>query len=78
MFSVSLQRDGHLRRYSISVSGSAGWEVTLEADRQLARHNHYHDWHRVERARAVFDLEVSQLTARGWRVVGESPVPDVA
>ena len=72
MFSVSLQHDGHLRRYSISMSGSSGWEVKLEADRQLARHDNYHDWHRVERARAIFDMEVSELTARGWQVVGES------
>jgi len=69
MFSVSLQRDGHVRHYSIHQTGSAGWEVKLEADRELARHANYHDWHRVERARAVFALEVSQLTERGWQVV---------
>ena len=49
--------------------GSAGWEVKLEADQELARHDNYHDWHRVERARAVFALEVSELTERGWQVV---------
>ena len=69
MFSVSLQRDGHVRHYSIRQSGSAGWEVKLEADRELARHNNYLDWHRVERAREVFASEVSELTARGWQVV---------
>jgi hypothetical protein len=72
MFSVSLQRDGHLRRYSISMSGAAGWEVKLEADRQVARHEHYHDWHRVERVRDVFAHEVSELRERGWQVVTES------
>jgi hypothetical protein len=73
MFSISLQRDGHVRHYSIQQSGSDGWEVKLEADRELARHNNYHDWHRVERARAVFASEVSELTARGWEVVSGEP-----
>ena len=72
MFSVSLQRDGHYRHYSISMTRSEGWEVKLEADRQLARHHHYHDWHRVERAREAFDHEVSELKARGWRIVSDS------
>jgi hypothetical protein len=76
MFSVSLQRDGHLRRYSISMSGAAGWEVRLEADRQLARHAHYRDWHRVERAREVFAHEVSELKARGWKIVGDNAAPE--
>lgn len=69
MFSVSLQRDGHVRHYSIRPSGSAGWEVKLEADERLARHDNYLDWHRVERAHAVFASEVVELTARGWKVV---------
>jgi len=69
MFSVSLQRDGHVRHYSIQQTGSAGWEVKLEADRELARHANYDDWHRVERARALFASEVMELTARGWEVV---------
>jgi len=45
--------------------------VKLEADRELARHNNYLDWHRVERAREVFASEVSELTARGWQVVSD-------
>jgi hypothetical protein len=73
MFEVSLERHGHVRRYSICTSTTGGWEVRLEADRQLARHANYHDWHRVERARAAFALEVSELTARGWQVVSEEP-----
>ena len=69
MFSVSLQRDGHVRHYSISPSAADGWEVRLEADRQLTRRDSYRDWHRVERAQAAFAREVSELTARGWQVV---------
>jgi hypothetical protein len=73
MFSVQLERQGHVRRYSISTSESGGWEVKLESDRQLARQSNYRDWHRVERARAAFALEVSELTAHGWQVVTEEP-----
>jgi hypothetical protein len=40
--------------------------VTLEQDGQLTRHV-YHDWHRVERALALFQLEVGRLTERGWQ-----------
>jgi len=40
--------------------------VTLEQEGELTRHV-YHDWHRVERAMALFQLEVGQLTQRGWQ-----------
>ena len=69
MFSISLQRDGHLSHYSISATSSDGWEVRMEADRQLTRHGVYHDWHRVERAQAVFVREVSELTEHGWQII---------
>ena len=71
MFSVSLERDGHVRHYSIRPSGSAGWEVKLEADQHVARYDNYSDWHRVERAQAVFASEVVELTQRGWHVVSD-------
>jgi hypothetical protein len=71
MFSVSLERDGHVRHYSIRPSGSAGWEVKLEADEHVARHDNYFDWHRVERAQARFASEVVELTQRGWHVVAD-------
>jgi hypothetical protein len=69
MFSISLQRDGHLRHYSISATSSDGWEVLMEADRQITRHGVYRDWHRVERAQAVFVREVSELTEHGWQII---------
>ena len=68
MFSVSLTNADHIRRYSISFLDGAGWEVTRQQDGELTR-SCYHDWHRVERARAVFALEVSKLTERGWKIV---------
>jgi hypothetical protein len=72
MFSISLQRAEHVRRYSIRSMEGAGWEVKLEEDRMLTRHIRYHDWHRVERALAIFRREVADLTAQGWEVQSTS------
>ena len=69
MFSIVLRHDASTRRYSISTLGDAGWEVVLEREGELPHHVWYHDWHRVERALAMFRLEVSELTARGWEIV---------
>jgi hypothetical protein len=66
MYALSLRRADHVRHYSISA-GSAGWEVKLEEDRTLRRLDHYRDWHRVERAMALFEREVLDLTSRGWQ-----------
>ncbi len=65
MFSISLRRADHVRRYSIDPLESSGWEVKLEADCELTRHATYHDWHRVERALAVFQMEVSDSPPAG-------------
>jgi hypothetical protein len=45
-----------------------GWEVRLEEDRKLSRQFLYQDWHRVERAKALFEREVSELRAQGWQI----------
>jgi hypothetical protein len=68
MFSIRLQRAEHIRHYSIQPAHYAGWEVTLEEDRTLTRHVRYDDWHRVERALALFRQEVADLAAQGWEV----------
>jgi hypothetical protein len=68
MFQLSLQRAEHVRRYSITPARPSGWEVKFEEDRELRRKSVYEDWHRVERAMALFELEVLQLTASGWRL----------
>jgi hypothetical protein len=68
MFTITLQRAEHVRQYSIRPTTDAGWEVRREEDRTLTRHVHYHDWHRVERALAMFRREVADLTAQGWEV----------
>jgi hypothetical protein len=67
MLTVSLQRAGHTRRYSVRFS-TAGWEVSLEEDRALSRRVRYHDWHRVERQVALLEREIAELAANGWEV----------
>jgi hypothetical protein len=68
MFSISLHRAEHVRRYSIRATASSGWEVRTEEDRRLTRSVQYRDWHRVERALAMFHSEVAELMEHGWEV----------
>jgi hypothetical protein len=68
MFSIILRKAEQTRRYSISSLGHSGWEVTHEREGHT-RHVVYDDWHRVERALAIFQLEVSELIERGWRQI---------
>jgi hypothetical protein len=71
MFSIVLRKADQTRRYSISTLGASGWEVVLEREGET-RHVCYDDWHRVERALAIFRLEVSELTAHGWTEIQAS------
>jgi hypothetical protein len=73
MFSIMLRKADQTRRYAISSLGASGWEVTFEREGET-RHVFYDDWHRVERALAIFQLEVSDLTDRGWQQV-PAPAP---
>ena len=68
MFDLRLQRAQHSKRYSIVSAEPSGWLVSFEEDLSLRRHNYYHDWHRVERALALFRLEVMNLQQSGWEV----------
>jgi hypothetical protein len=67
MFQRSLRHADHIRRFSISPNGTSGWEVRREDDLALTRRDVYQDWHRVERALALFEWEVSELREQGWR-----------
>ena len=67
MFDMRLRHAGHIRHYSITSSDENGWEVRLQEDQTLRRHDHYRDWHRVERAMVQFEFEVHQLKALGWQ-----------
>jgi len=68
MFDLRLRHAEHIRHYSIRSSDAWGWEVRLEEDDRIRRNDHYQDWHRVERAMALFEREVQDLTENGWQV----------
>jgi hypothetical protein len=67
MFALRLRHADHVRRYTISFAGTAGWEVRLEEDSTLRRRDLYQDWHRVERAIALFEQEAVSLREQGWQ-----------
>jgi hypothetical protein len=64
-FAKSIRKANHIRRYIIQPS-PVGWEVRQEQDSQVVRQVSYQDWHRVERARRAFVVEMSQLQENGW------------
>ena len=66
LFSKELRFAGHVRRFLINRLGREGWEVVEEQDRQVVKKIHYTDWHRVERAQSLFDMEIGQLESEGW------------
>ena len=68
MFERNLSCDGHTRRFLIEPRGSSGWEVREEQDSAVVRTKIYDDWHRVERARSAFQIEIVILTGQGWTV----------
>ncbi len=65
-----LEKAQHVRRYSIQTT-SRGWEVKQEQDSQVVRQTCYQDWHRVERARRAFVIEMINLRQEGWQDVQE-------
>jgi hypothetical protein len=68
LFDFRLQRAQQTRRYSIESTEPSGWLVRFEENRSLRRDDCYHDWHRVERALALFRFEVTSLRASGWEI----------
>ncbi len=64
-FTQTLLKDAQTRRFEI-VSCTEGWQVVERADSRIVRNELYTDWHRVERARRAFAIEVSSLRAEGW------------
>ena len=64
-FDKSLRYLDKTRRYSIATT-ETGWEVREERDSEIVRKVHYHDWHRVERARRFISIELDVLQRQGW------------
>lgn len=65
MYQRQLRQAGHTRRYEINEREGA-WEARALLDAQVVTHARYDDWHRVERVRLRFDLEVVSLEEAGW------------
>ncbi len=64
-FERILTKDTHTRRFEILAEPN-GWRVVERADATVVRDDVYTDWHRVERARRAFAVEMSSLRAEGW------------
>ena len=64
-FSKTLQKEAQTRRYAISFDAD-GWHVTEHADSRVIRDEVLTDWHRVERVRREFTIEMSGLRDEGW------------
>jgi hypothetical protein len=66
MYARLLRKAAHVRRFSIHDTGTSGWQVLDEQDTKVVKSVLYDDWHRVERAKAAFAAEASQLRDAGW------------
>jgi len=69
MYARTLRKADHEFRFSIEDAGASGWEVRHEQDQHVVKRVLYDDWHRVERAMLTWQLEIEQLTEKGWQVV---------
>ena len=66
MFAKELSRAGHTRKFSIRDLGASGWEIRDEQDDRVLKQVCYTDWHRVERALNMFNLQIDELEEAGW------------
>jgi hypothetical protein len=65
MYATSLRKQLQVRRFTIRHV-RPGWEVTDQSDHEILKQVIYKDWHRVERAIAMFEQEEATLEASGW------------
>jgi len=66
MFEKELRQAGHTRTFIITDRSAAGWEVRDVQDDQILKQAYYTDWHRVERALSMFNLQIDELESNGW------------
>ena len=64
-FEQTYRKDDHTRRFEI-LQDPQGWRVVQRADTTVVRDALYTDWHRVERARRAFTVEMRGLRDEGW------------
>jgi len=69
MFERELRQAGHTRTFTITDRSDAGWEVRDVQDDQVLKQAHYTDWHRVERARSMFQIQIDELESNGWAAI---------
>lgn len=67
MYAKSLRHGEHTRRFEIREAGGV-WEAQASHDDRVVKRARYDDWHRVERTRHAFAIEVSILEEEGWVV----------
>ena len=68
-FVKSIKKADQVRTFTIQPAAS-GWEVREEQGDEVIRQRCYQDWHRVERARRAFTIELISLREEGWQEVG--------
>ena len=68
MYDVSLRKGGNTRRLIVRSVRDVGWEIRDERDSHVVRRVMITDWHRVERAVAIFSREEADLIDEGWAV----------
>ena len=56
MLTREFTQAGHTTRVTVERD-QVGWQLREERDNTVVRHQHYSDWHRVERAMRSFELE---------------------
>ena len=65
MYQVALTRGHETRLFSIRDT-TAGWELIEAANHRTVRTVSYTDWHRVERAIALIEIDAVALERDGW------------
>ncbi len=72
MLVMQLARGTSTLSFSIRDTGTGGWELAEDRDQRRVRTVKYTDWHRVERAAALINLEVAGLERDGWIITRRS------
>lgn len=68
MYDRSFRKGSNTRRLIVRTVDDWGWEVRDERDSHIVRRVVITDWHRVERAVAMFNREEADLIDEGWAV----------